>query len=101
MRVKSEFRSKLEAYHKELAPVAIQVFLKMAGIPTTQTVPPNDPQIAALAEQIETLTAIVTFLREHMQALLEGTGRSYGPGDKTTANSSHLRNDLWEIKASV
>jgi hypothetical protein len=37
-------------------------------------VPTDDPRIAALAEQIDTLIDITTFLREHMQAMLEAQG---------------------------
>lgn len=76
--IKSEFRAKIEAYQEELAPIATQVFLRIAGISTLQTVPSTDPQLAALAEQIDTLTDIATFLREHMEALLAATGQITG-----------------------
>jgi hypothetical protein len=72
-RVKGEFRAKIEEYHRNLAPVAIQVFLRMAGVSYTPPVPSGNPEIAALAAQIETLTAILTFLQEHMQSMLEAT----------------------------
>ena len=72
--MKSEFRDKIEAYQEELAPVATQVFMRVVGLRTAQIVPSEDPRITALAEQIDTLTDIATFLREHMQAMLEVQG---------------------------
>lgn len=78
-RVKPQFRAKIEAYQEELAPVATQVFLRVAGLSTAQLVPtPADPQVAALAEQIDTLTSVVAFLREHMEAVLEASGQVSG-----------------------
>src|SRR5260370_4048504 len=68
------YRVKIEYYQEELAPVATQVFLRVFGLPTTQIVPTRDPEILALAEQIDTLTDVTTFLREHMQGLLEAQG---------------------------
>ena len=50
----------------------------MAGITTIQTVPTTDPQLTALAEQIDTLTDVATFLREHMEALLATSGQVSG-----------------------
>ena len=48
-RVKSQFRAKLDAYHQKLAPVAIQIFLSMAGVPSTSLIPANaSPELAAL-----------------------------------------------------
>ena len=41
----------------------------------TAVVPSDDPRINALTEQIDTLTAIVAFLREHRQALVEEAGQ--------------------------
>lgn len=76
--IKSEFRAKIEAYQEELAPIATQLFLRIAGIATTQIVPSTDPQLAALAEQIDTLTDITTFLREHMESLLGAVGQIAG-----------------------
>jgi hypothetical protein len=72
--MKSGFRDKIEAYQEELASVATQVFMRVVGLHTAQVVPTEDTCIAALAEQIDTLTDIVTFLREHMQAMLEAQG---------------------------
>jgi hypothetical protein len=78
-RVKSQFRAKLEAYHSRLAPMAIQVFLNMAGMSASALIPETaHPQIKALSEQIDTLTAVVVFLQEHMQAWLEETGQHIG-----------------------
>jgi P22_AR N-terminal domain/ORF6C domain len=72
--MKSEFRAKIDTYQEELAPVATQVFMRVVGLRTAQLVPSDDPRIAALAEQIDTLTEIATFLREHMQGMLEAQG---------------------------
>jgi len=72
--MKSEFRAKIETYQEELALVATQVFMRVVGLRTAQVVPTEDPRIIALAEQINTLTDIATFLREHMQAMLEAQG---------------------------
>lgn len=72
--MKSEFRAKIETYQEELAPVATEVFMRVVGLHTAQLLPTQDPHIAALAEQIDALTDIATFLREHMQALLEAQG---------------------------
>ncbi len=74
--VKPLFRGKIETYQEDLAPVAMQVFMHVMGAQTTQLVPAAaDPQVAMLAEQIDTLTDIVTFLREHMEALLASSGQ--------------------------
>jgi hypothetical protein len=69
-----EFRFKIETYQEELAPVATQVFMRVVGMRTAQVIPTEDPRIIAIAEQIDTLTEITTFLREHMQAMLEAQG---------------------------
>lgn len=75
-RVKPEYRAKIEAYQEELAPVAMQVFLRVMGAQASAIVPGHaDPQVAALAEQIDTLTDVVTFLRQHMEALLTSSGQ--------------------------
>lgn len=68
--MKSEFRTRVEAYQEELAPIAMQVFLRIAGISLSQLVPSTDPRLTALAEQLDTLTDVTTFLREHMQAIM-------------------------------
>jgi hypothetical protein len=74
-RVKPQFRDKIEAYQDELAPVAMQVFMRVLGVSSTALAPtPPTPeiatQVAILAEQIDSLNAVVTFLREHMEAVL-------------------------------
>jgi len=75
-RVKPDYRAKIEAYQEELAPVAMQVFLRVMGAQASALVPTSpDPQVAVLAEQIDTLTDVVTFLREHMEALLASSGQ--------------------------
>jgi len=70
-----EFQAKVDAYQEELAPAATQVFMRFVGLSTSQIVPTQDPLILALAEQIDTLTDIAGFLREHMEALLEAQGQ--------------------------
>lgn len=70
-RVKPAFRAKIEAYQDELAPVAMQVFLRIAGVSEAQFVPASaDPAVRALAEQIDELSGVVAYLREHLAALL-------------------------------
>src|SRR5215469_9902670 len=70
----AEFRGKIETYQEELAPVATQVFMRVVGMRTAQVIPTTDPRVLALAEQIDTLIDVATFLREHMEAILEATG---------------------------
>jgi hypothetical protein len=75
--VNPTYRPKIEAYQEDLAPVAMQVFLRAAGISAQQLVPAGgDPQIAAIAEQIDTLSGVVTFLREHMEVLIAASGQT-------------------------
>src|SRR6266851_653648 len=69
-----EYRLKIEYYQDELAPAATQVFMRVFGVRTAQIIPTTDPLILAMAEQIDTLLSVATFLREHMQALLEASG---------------------------
>jgi antirepressor protein len=79
LKVKTEFRAKIEAYQDELAPVAMQVFLRVAGLGATQLVPATaPPEVAALAEQIDTLTGVVNLLREHLAGLLSLPGQVEG-----------------------
>jgi hypothetical protein len=73
--IKAPFRAKIEAYQDELAPVAMQVFLRIAGLQSTQILPTADKSIIELAEQIDTLTETATFLREHMEAMLAAQGQ--------------------------
>ena len=57
-RVKPQFRAKIEAYQEELAPVATQIFLRVAGLTLAQLVPtPADPQTAAAVAAIVEQTA--------------------------------------------
>ena len=70
-----EYRLKIEYYQDELAPAATQVFMRVFGVRTAQVIPTTDPLILAMAEQIDTLLSVATFLREHMQALLEASGQ--------------------------
>lgn len=75
-RVKPQFRAKIEAYQDELAPVAMQVFLRVAGVSEAQLVPTSaDPAVHALAEQIDELSGVVNLLREHLSALLGVPGQ--------------------------
>jgi DNA-binding protein len=71
-----EFRKKVETYQEELAPVATQVFMRVMGLRTRDITPSTDPRIIALADQVDTLTAITTLVREHMETLLEAQGRT-------------------------
>ena len=71
-----EFRLKIEAYQEELAPAATQVFMRVMGIRTRDSIPSTDPQIVALADQVDTLTEITALVREHMETLLEAQGRT-------------------------
>jgi hypothetical protein len=71
-----EFRLKIDAYQEELAPAATQVFMRVAGLRTRDILPSSDPQIIALADQVDTLTEITTLVREHMETLLEAQGRT-------------------------
>ncbi len=70
-----EFQVKVDAYQEELAPVATQVFMRFVGVSTPQVISTQEPLILALAEQIDTLTDITGFLREHMEALLDAQGQ--------------------------
>lgn len=71
-----EFRIKIETYQEELAPAATQVFMRVLGLRTRDIIPSSDPQIIALADQVDTLTEITTLVREHMETLLEAQGRT-------------------------
>ena len=71
-----EFRAKVEIYQEELAPAAAQVFMRVMGLRTRDIIPSSDPQIIALADQVDTLTEITTLVREHMETLLEAQGRT-------------------------
>lgn len=69
--VNPTYKEKIEAYQDELAPVAMQVFLRVMGLPTDALVPSSAPSEAhIIAEQIDTLTGVVNLLREHLAGLL-------------------------------
>jgi hypothetical protein len=67
-RVKGEYREKIVAYHRDLAPVAMRIFMRVMGISAT---PPltADPRLTALAEQYDALIEVALFIREHMRDL--------------------------------
>jgi P22_AR N-terminal domain len=71
-----EYRLKIEYYQDELAPAATQVFMRVMGLRTRDIIPSSDPQIVALADQVDTLTEITTLVREHMETLLEAQGHT-------------------------
>lgn len=75
-RIKDEtLRAKIEYYQDELVPVATEVFMRVVGLAPAHLMPTHDPGILALAEQIDTLTDVAHFLREHMQGVLEAQGQ--------------------------
>lgn len=80
--VKPAYRAKIEAYQDELAPVAMQVFMRVLGVqPASETQPPtavSAAQVAEIAAQLDTLVGIVTFLREHLDAQLAATSEQIG-----------------------
>ena len=70
-RVKPELRAKIEAYQEELAPVAMQVFLRVMGLPNAASAPEApDPRVAAIAGQVESLRAVANLLRAQLSSLL-------------------------------
>lgn len=77
-RIKPEFRAKIIAYQEELAPVAMRVFLRVAGLSTVDTVPAGDPRVTALAEQYDAVMDVARFLREHLDAILATTEQVSG-----------------------
>lgn len=79
-RIKPAYRAKIEAYQDELAPVAMQVFMRALGVQTSVTAAPAmaAAQIAEITEQLDTLTGVVTFLREHLDAGLAATSEQIG-----------------------
>ncbi|HEY8323038.1 MAG TPA: phage antirepressor N-terminal domain-containing protein, partial [Ktedonobacterales bacterium] len=82
-RIKPQFRAKIEAYQDELAPVAMQVFMRVLGVqPATPgaqapAVAPATP-IGEIAEQLDTLLGVVSFLREHLDAQFAATSEQIG-----------------------
>ncbi len=73
-RVKPTYHAKIAAYQDELAPLATQVFMRVLGVqPAPESQPPavvSAAQVAEIAAQIEALTGVVAFLREHLDAQL-------------------------------
>ncbi len=80
-RVKPEYQERIRLYRKKCYRVLWDAFLRGELFPEegavvvpstveTTVVPSDDPRINALTEQIDTLTAMVAFLREHRQALV-------------------------------
>lgn len=72
--VKEQYRAKIEAYQEDLAPLAMQVFMRSIGIvpaqPTIMADSQLAEQVAELAEQMDALTSVLLFMREHMNAQL-------------------------------
>jgi len=71
-RVKAELQAKIKQYRRECYRVLGNAFqgealtvVQQAGIAVT-----TDPRVVEIAAQIETLTAQITFLQEHMAAIL-------------------------------
>ncbi len=81
-RIKPQFRAKVEAYQDELAPVAMQVFMRVLGVQPataeTQTPTTTAMQIGEIAEQLDTLLGVVSFLREHLDAQFAATSEQIG-----------------------
>ncbi len=82
-RIRPRFRAKVEAYQEELAPVATEVFMRVMGIQAGQLVPTSADlqhagQIEQIVEQIDTLSGVVTLMREHLAALLSLPGQVQG-----------------------
>lgn len=67
-RMRPEIRAKIEAYQEELAPVAMQVFLRHTGLrPVSADV---NPLVTALVTQITDLQGVTTLLQEHLSLLV-------------------------------
>ena len=79
-RIKPGYREKIEAYQDELAPVAMQVFMRALGVQPAMTTTPavTKAELTEIAEQLDTLTGVVTFLREHLDAGLAATSEQIG-----------------------
>ena len=50
--------------------------MRVMGLRTRDITPSTDPQIIALADQVDTLTEITTLVREYMETLLEAQGHT-------------------------
>ncbi|MDQ2806200.1 MAG: ORF6C domain-containing protein [Chloroflexota bacterium] len=68
-RIKAEFKAKIVAYQRELAPVATQVFLRVLGVPERSVARAGDPRLIALAQQYDNIMAVAAFLRDHMDSI--------------------------------
>lgn len=79
-RIKPEYRGKIESYQDELAPIAMQVFMRVMGVQLSTTTAPTviAAQITEISEQLETLMGVVMFLREHLDAQLSATNGQIG-----------------------
>lgn len=82
-RVKEQFRTKIEAYQDELAPIAMRVFLRVLGLASAPQAT-ADPRLAALAEQYDVLMTAAAFISEHMEALAALPGQVQGVADQLT-----------------
>jgi hypothetical protein len=78
-RVRADLQEKIKRYRRDCYRVLWEVFLQGELFPVEQTdvlagvvevVPLGDRRVIALAEQIETLSAVVELMREHKAALL-------------------------------
>lgn len=74
-RIKPEYRAKIEAYQDELAPVAMQVFMRSLGVQPAPVTSPTVPavtsaEIAEIRGQIADLYGVANLLQEHLAALL-------------------------------
>lgn len=77
-RIKPAYRAKIEAYQDELASVAMQVFMRVVGVQPSTAGTATATQIGEIAEQLDTLVGVVTFLREHLDAQLTATSEQIG-----------------------
>lgn len=81
-RIRPAYRAKIEAYQDELASVAMAVFMRTLGVqPVSEPAQPpaaSVAQVAEIAEQIDTLLGVVSFLREHLDAQLMATAERIG-----------------------
>lgn len=68
-RIKGEYRHKLNAYHHDLAPIATQVFLRVAGMSDVQLAPVVDPRLSSMLDQFDTLIGVALDVRAHMEAM--------------------------------
>jgi hypothetical protein len=82
-RVRKDLQEKIKRYRKDCYRVLWQAFLRGELFPVEESpiveasaptiIEAHDPRIAALDEQIETLSAIVALMQEHKAALLAET----------------------------